>query len=147
MIQFLHNLLIRDWLLKLFSLTLAVLTWLAVSFSLRHEVVEVPGKPDVSEKPFYDVPVVVISAAGDARGFLTAPAEVDVVLQGDKQLLEGLEKRQVHLVVELNGTQSASGLKRRVEVITPPGISHTRITPAEVEIIPRPAPQSEPESK
>ncbi|MEY4387349.1 MAG: hypothetical protein RLY20_2632, partial [Verrucomicrobiota bacterium] len=60
--QFIRNLLFGDWLLKFFSLMLALLTWLAISDSLRKKAVDVPGKPDIAERSFFDVPVVAISS-------------------------------------------------------------------------------------
>lgn len=145
--QFLRNLVFGDWLLKIFSLALAVLTWLAVSFSLQQKPGAVPGQPDLSEQPYYDVPITVVSGTGDVHDLKTKPSEVDVVtVQGEKSIIQKFERRYIRLQVDLTGATLTNGLKRRVEVITPPGVTCMRVLPEQVEIILPPEPESKKES-
>jgi YbbR domain-containing protein len=141
MTKLLHYLFVRDWMLKFFSLALAVLTWLAVSFSLRQKVVEVPGHPAVSERTYYDLPVLIVSAAADVHDFRVKPAEVDVTVQGEETLLNNLQSRHIRVLVDLSNVATTNALKKRIEVVAPSGITHVRIEPDEVEIIPPAAPE------
>lgn len=134
--QFLRNLIFGDWLLKVFSIALAVLTWLAVSFSLRQKPVEVHGNPNLSEQPYYDVPITIVSGNSDVQGFKTKPSEVDVVtVQGEKDVINKLERRHIRLQVDVTGETLTNGLRRRIDVVTPPGVTCMRVLPGEVEII------------
>jgi len=145
--EFFRNLFFGDWLLKIFSLALAVLTWLAVSFYLQQKPGAVPGKPDLSEQPYYDVPITVVSGSGDVREFKTRPSEVDVVtVQGEKAIINKIERRFIRLQVDLTGATLTNGLKGRIEVITPPGVTCMRVLPEEVEIILPPVPEPKKES-
>jgi YbbR domain-containing protein len=142
MIHLLHYLFIRDWPLKLFSLALATLTWLAVSISGRENTVKVPGMPNLAERTYYDLPVLVVATAADVHDFRVKPSEVDVTVQGEKAVLDNLQGRQIRVLVDLTTLVQTNGMKRRIEVITPPGVTHVRIEPDEVEIIPPAPPES-----
>ena len=140
MIRFLHNLFLHDWPLKLFSLALAVLTWLAVSFSLRQHVEPVPGVQSLSEKTCYDVPVSIVSRNADVSRFKAEPQEVDVTFQGSEAALKEMSRASVRVIVDLTGTILNSPQELPVEVIAPAGITHVGIKPANlVRIIPPPA--------
>jgi len=142
MIRFLHNFFFRDWLLKVFSLALAVLTWLAVSFSLRQKVVEVPGVPAISERTYYDLPVVILSASGVPSGYKAKPSELNVTVQGNEAVLENLPGKNIRVLVDMSHSTLTNVRTRPVEVITPAGVTHVRIEPTNlVEIIPPPPPK------
>ena len=139
--QFARNLIFGDWLLKAFSLALAILTWLAVSISHRQKPVVVPGNQDISERPFFDVPVAVVSSDGDVHGFKVKPSEVNLTVRGASNLLENLERRHVRVQVDLTATDITPGMKRRLDVIAPVGVASMVVEPAEVEIILPPVPE------
>ena len=145
--QFLRNLVFGDWLLKIFSLALAVLTWLAVSFSLQQKPVAVAGKPDLSERPFFDVPVTIVSSDSDVRGLKVKPSEVNLIVRGASNLLDNLTREHVRVQVDLTATEIVPGLKRRLGAITPAGVAPMVIEPEQVEIIPPPAPEPKPTAK
>ena len=148
MTQFLHYLFIRDWLLKVFSLALAVLTWLAVSFSIQQKVVEVPGQPTLAEQTYYDVHVAVVSSDGAVDQFKVKPPELDhVVVQGEKELIQQMGRQDIRAQVDLTGVKLTNGLMKRVQIITPAGVRHMLVQPDEVEIIPPPAPETKPASQ
>lgn len=135
MIKILHYLFIRDWPLKFFSLALAVLTWLAVSFSIRKEVVSVAGPVSTSERTFYDLRVVVMSTAADVHDYTVQPAEVDVTVQGDEAVLSHLQRDQIHPMVDLTDIASADNLRKRIQVFAPPGVTFTKVAPEEVDVV------------
>jgi YbbR domain-containing protein len=137
MMRYVQNLIFRDWLLKLFSLALAVLTWLAVSFTLRQQVVPVPGSPAVSERTYYDVPVTILSHSGNVAGFTAKPAELDITVQGDGTVLKTLSGQNIRAIVDLSDTVIKTPQKLPVDIITPAGLTRVRIEPDTlVEIIP-----------
>jgi hypothetical protein len=138
MIKFLRHLFLDDFLLKLFSLVLALLFWLTVSFAIQQK--EGPALPALSLTPdlriVFRLPVVVVSSAPDARKCKISPEEVDVTLQGDARLMERLQTRDIRAIVELTPGEAAHNLSKRVEVSVPAGVAFVRAVPDQVQIFP-----------
>ena len=138
MIALLRNLLVKDLTLKLFSLAIAILIYYTTSsfVDIRNELPPLPslGKAGTLHT-FHDLPVLIVSAAADVRGFKVTPNTVDVTVQGDPKVLAGLESDQIRPLVDLTGLGSATDLRKRIEVSTPPGVTHVLVMPAEVRVI------------
>lgn len=136
MITFFRQLILHDFWLKLFSLALAVLVWVTVSFAIRQQ-----GSPvstaglTIKERPFYNVLVVAVSSAEDVRGVKVSPNEIEVAVQGDAVIVDKLYSKDIRAIVDLTGAQAAPDLRRRVEVFPPPGIACVRVTPPEVQVV------------
>ena len=128
MIAFLRNLLLEDFWLKLFSLTLAVLIWLTVTFASQKE-----GRP--VQRVFSHLPVLALSATEDVHNFRLSPAEVEVTVQGDPRTLQNLQDKDVRPTVDLTGVGVARELRKRIEVSVPAGVAHTHVAPEEVQVI------------
>lgn len=134
--QFIRTLIFGDWLLKIFSLTLATLTWLAVSFSQRQKPVDVHGMPDFKELRFVDLPINIVSGSADVRELRVKKNEVDIVtVRGEKTIIETLQRKHIRIQVDLTGVTITNGLRKRIDVITPAGVTCIRVEPQEVEII------------
>jgi hypothetical protein len=132
MIIFVRNLVVNDFWLKLFSLALAILIWLTVDFSINKEVSPwsaIIGR--TSDETVLTVPVQAPSVGG--RVMTMNPAVVQVFLRGDPKLIKGLRPDDVRAEVESTGVDSGDGV-RPVNVILPPGVAYTRITPEEVDV-------------
>lgn len=129
MMQFLKDLLLRDWLLKLFSLTLATLTWLAVSFSLQRSVVTVPGADHTSERTYYELPVIIVSRSGAVPDVKISPKELDVTVQGEEEILKKLSGKAIRVIVDVSELATNSVQRLPVEVITPAGVAQVKIDP------------------
>ena len=133
MIIFVRNLVVNDFWLKLFSLVLAILIWLTVDFSLHKEIS--PWAALIGRTADETVlPVPVSAAAIGSRTVNVKPAQVQVTLRGDPELLKNLRPEDIQAEVNLSGVESASGLRRPIEMILPRGIAYTRLDPAEVEV-------------
>jgi YbbR domain-containing protein len=128
MIAFLRNLLLEDIWLKLFSLALAVLIWLTVSFASQKETGNSP-------RIFYNLPVTVLSTAEDVRDFKVSPNGVIVTVQGDANIVQNLQSKDIRPIVDLTGVAAARDLRKRVEVAVPAGVTCMRVVPEEVQVI------------
>ena len=131
MLLFLRDLFFKDVWLKLFSLSLAVLIWFTVSYAI-------PTLPlHISERTFFNLPVVVMSAASDVRNFKVNPNEVELTLQGDPKILSKIQTKDIHVLVDLTDIKPEpdATVTKRIEVSTPPGVTHSRVQPQEVRII------------
>ena len=136
MIKFLRHIFIEDFLLKLFSLVLALLFWLTVSFAIRQKEVSPPPALTLNTEmhTFFNLPVVVMSSASDARNFKVSPSTVEVTVRGDAKTLANLQSKDIRAIVDLTGIEAARALKR-IEVSTPAGVTHVRVVPEEVQVI------------
>src|ERR1051325_7357973 len=116
MIAVLRELIFHDFLLKLFSLALAVLIWFTVT-EVQKESSPLPRLTmNADVRTFSGLPVLVVCSADDVRNFKITPSEVE-------------------LTVQLAGIESVAGpLRKRVEVSTPAGVTHARPEPLEVQI-------------
>jgi len=74
LIKFFHHIFFDDFWLKLFSMALALLIWLVVSFASEKE--------KVKERVFAAVPVQVVSTASDVRSFQAIPERIEVTVRG-----------------------------------------------------------------
>jgi YbbR domain-containing protein len=129
MITFLRKLVLEDFWLKLFSLVLAVLLWLTVTFASRKDA-------EVDQRVLSKmVPVAVLAAAEDVHGFKVSPGMVAVTLLGNPKTLQNLQTNEIRAIVDLTGVGAARDLRKRVEVSVPAGITHLRVMPEEVQVI------------
>lgn len=138
--DFLRNLVLHDFWLKLFSLGLAVVTWFTVAFAIQRRTSPQASVTVASElRTFYKVPVVVLSSASDVRDFKVDPQDVEVTVQGDRDNVQNLQSKDVRAIVDLTGIEGAADLRKRIEVSTPSGVTYVRVFPPDVKVIfPRP---------
>ena len=135
MIAFLRNLVLHDFWLKLFSLALAILIWILVSPAANKRLSPIASfTSDISEQTFTNVPLQVVASAADVRAFKVAPSDVDVTVQGERRLLEGLQTKDIRALVDLTGIESARGLRKQIDIVTPAGITHVRVVPPEADV-------------
>lgn len=138
MIAFLQRLFFHDFWLKLFSLVLAVLIWLTVSFAIERGGGDSQRAPTLGlnfkQRPFVGLPVVLLSSAIDVHEFKVEPKTVDVTVQGDAKTIDRLQPSDIRVLVDLTGIEAARELRKRIDVSTPPGVSHVRVIPSEVQI-------------
>jgi YbbR domain-containing protein len=127
-IAFLRNLVFEDFWLKLFSLVLAVLIWLTVTFASQKEAAMAPHV-------FSDLPVMVVSSTEDVHGFKVSPSRVEVTVQADPYTLQNLQGKDIRATVDLSGVATARDLHKRVEVSVPAGVALIRVAPEEVQVI------------
>jgi YbbR domain-containing protein len=135
MIEFLRHLIFRDFWLKLLSLALAILIWLTVSFTKEGMSVKGIGSNSQSTLTFFNVPVLVMSEASDVHDFKVNPSSVDVTVRGDAKALESLQIHQIRALVDLTGVEMVRGLKKKIEITTPPGFTYVSIAPEEVDVV------------
>ena len=128
MIKFLRHLFLDDFLLKIFSLGLAVVVWLIVTFASQKQAWSTP-------RVFYNLPVIVLSSVEDVRNFKVSPDEVIVTVEGDAKTLQNLQSKDIRAMVDLTGVAAARDLRKRIEVSVPPGVTHIRVAPEEVQVI------------
>ena len=127
---FLHNF----W-LKVFSVIVATLIWLAVDASLRKG--SPPGRyasTDVNRK-FARRPVLVMTGAGEHPALMLEPSDVSVLVRGPASALGNLAEQDVQVFLDLKGQRELSG-DFPVVVHAPPGVTEVHAFPGRVTVRP-----------
>lgn len=137
----LRDLLFQDLWLKLTSLVAAVFIWLTVSAAIRKEVdlASYPTAGRVS-RTVPGLPVLVVSATADARGFKVRPNTVSVTVRGERDSVARLRPRDLRVMVDLTGAETVRAARKQVDVSTPPGITYVRAEPEIVDVVVPPKP-------
>jgi hypothetical protein len=125
-IQFLRDLFLKDAMLKLFSLILAILTWLALSYVHRESALASAASLYSRHVTFSNVEVVVLSSASDVHDFRVEPKTVEVTVGVDVKALQALQSKDVRALVDL---------RKQIEVSTPVGVRYVKVTPREVRVL------------
>jgi len=136
MIPTLRKLVFQDLWLTLFSFALAVLIWFTVDFATKTDdshSVSLSLAPR-EQRTFHELPVLVMCPADELRGFIVSPKAVEVTVEGEANLIQKLQEKEIHVIVDLGGINSAQELSKRIEVSTPPGIKPFRVTPEVVQV-------------
>jgi len=126
--MFLRALFLHNFLLKLFSIVLATLIWLAVWASLRGASAEVTRK-------FPRRPVLVMTGTGEHPALAIEPPDVSVLVRGPAALLSGLKEQDIQVFLQLQGRPDPAG-DFGVVVHVPPGVTEVVSFPERVTVRP-----------
>lgn len=137
MIAFLRHLFLEDFWLKLFSLVLAALVWLTITLADQRQTV--PAFTATAQRTFQNLPVMVMSAAADVRSIRVDPKEVNVTVRGDEKMLQKLDNKDIHVLVDLTGIEAAHDMRKRIDVFPPAGVTHWQVDPPDVQVFFPPA--------
>jgi YbbR domain-containing protein len=139
MIQFLRQLVLQDFWLKLFSLALATLIWLTVSIYIHKNkeggLPSLGGNPLEERLTLLNIPIKVVAEAADVRNFKVTPTTVDVTVRGQPEALKNLERTQIRALVDLTDVAAARLASMRIDITVPPGITIESWEPRVVEVI------------
>ncbi len=111
--------------LKLFSLVLAMLIWVAVRGNLSK------GEHDAVRK-FRHLPVMLLTDATERRALVVEPEVVDVTVRGPAGLLDDLSERDIEAFVRVQGSRDTGTFT--VEIHTPPGVHLFLLTPGRATV-------------
>jgi YbbR-like protein len=128
MIAFLRKLFLEDFWLKLFSLALAVLIWLTVTFASEKGV-------GTESRVFSNLPIAVLASAEDVHNFKVTPSQAEVTVQGSPKTIQNLESKDIRVIVDLSGVGAARDLNKPIEVSVPVGITCLHVSPEDVQVV------------
>jgi len=126
MISF-RDLILHNFWLKLFSIALATVIWLAIYKSIHNE-----NKALISE--YIRVPVTVITAPGDKRAFRVTPEEVVVVAVGKDDALLRATRKDIRVNLDLTGFHARSATLQQLQAQAPPDIKVLGLEPSSVDV-------------
>jgi YbbR domain-containing protein len=135
-----RDLLFKDFGWKLFSLLLAAFIWYTVQKVIEEPKAAVVSPTSISVT-YGDVPVFVMATAANMSGYGINSNMVSVTVSGQPDVMDVLQKNQIHALVDLSDFDDRSrDLDRRVEVAVPWGVTVISVEPARVNIL-RPKPE------
>jgi YbbR domain-containing protein len=128
----------RDWITtdftwKLLSLILAVALWITIH-NLRDTPEAVVPFATVNTITFTNLPVLAVSTSADVHNAQIVPNLINVKVSGPSDIMAGLQKNEIHAMVNLTGIDSARGLRLNLDVSTPPGVVVGEIDPPRVSV-------------
>ncbi len=128
----------RDWITtdltwKLLSLILAVALWITIH-NLRETPEAVVPFATVNTITFTNLPVLAVSTSADVHNAQIVPNLISVKVSGPSDIMAGLQKNEIHAMVNLTGIDSARGLRLNLDVSTPPGVAVGEIDPPRVSV-------------
>ena len=133
----LHELLLHNWRWKLFSVLLASGIWFYVSASIQNEPVirknPISGAADFLNR----FPIKVLTTSLDTNAYKLEPAEAEITVRGDFNVLQDLDWKEIRVFVDLtdlgtNGRAHASEVQRLVQVQTPNDVTLVKAEPAAI---------------
>jgi hypothetical protein len=126
----LRALILHNFWLKLFSMALATVIWLAIHYSIHDEM-----NANQSLSPEYiRVPVSVRTDPGDKRVFRITPDEVVVTAVGKDPVLFQATQKLIRVNLDLTGSNALESIPTRLKAEAPPDIIVLEILPATVEV-------------
>jgi YbbR domain-containing protein len=132
-----RNFFTKDLGWKLFSLALAFAVWLTVE-ALRppdNQRITPAIAGALTTHRFDQLPVIAMSAAADPRAVAVSPVAVDVTVSGRSDIIQGLDPKEIRVTVDLTEIESASDLRKRVDVSAPLGVALMSVEPAFVTVV------------
>ena len=126
----LRTLILHNFWLKLFSIALATVIWLAIHYSIHDE-----SSANQTLTPEYiRVPVTVKTAAGDNRIFRITPDEVVVTAVGKDAALLHATKKDIRVNLDLTEFTAKEAAPQKLKANAPPDIIVLEILPSTVEV-------------
>jgi hypothetical protein len=126
----LRTLILHNFWLKLFSIVLATVIWLAIHSSIHDE----PNANKSLTPEYVRVPVLVRTAPGDKRVFRVTPDEVVVTAVGKDPALFQTTRKDIRVNLDLRGFNVREAPSQRLKADAPPDIIVLEILPSTVEV-------------
>jgi hypothetical protein len=138
--MFWRNVIVHNLGLKIFSVLLATLVWLAA----RTQIGDNPTVPagfasDEAQRPFENQQVLVLTSAADPRVFQVDPLAVSVVVSGPAQQVQHLKEAEVGVFVRAPQGDSEYV---PVHVNVPKGVAVVQVRPEAAKVsvkVPQPS--------
>jgi YbbR-like protein len=120
---------------KLASIMSAGLIWFTIYYSsIQGKIIPSKNRAEENSALIFPLPIKVMTSAGEARGFVVTPAEVDVTVRGEPSVLDELKKTDVRVYIELDDVKETRATRKKVRVHTPENVILKKVVPEEVTV-------------
>ena len=132
MISSLRHLILHNFWLKLFSLGLASLIWLAVHYQIQSDYAPQPRASRTVLRQEVVVPISIIAQPGDGRVFKITPRQATATTVGEEGVLDKMSPKSLVLFVDLSDYRGRQPTNQELHVHAPAAVSVIKIEPATV---------------
>jgi YbbR domain-containing protein len=122
----------KDFYWKAFSLLMAIGIWLTVRRESEAQPVESPSL--TRNNTYRDVPVIAFSANADVRQAKLDPQTVTATISGSPDVVDHLQRDQIHAFINLTGFNAAENLPFNIEISLPKGATVVDIDPPQTTV-------------
>jgi hypothetical protein len=126
----LRHIILHNFWLKLFSIALATVIWLAINNSIHNE----QGVSQVLTADYIRVPVSVETTPGDKRVFRITPNEVVVIAVGKDPASFQATRKDIRVQLDLTHFDAKESTTQELKALPPPGINVLEIIPYTVQV-------------
>jgi len=126
----LRHLILQNFWLKLFSIAMATVIWLAIHYSI-HEDLNINQS---LRSEYIRVPVSVKTIPGDKRVFRITPDEVVVTAVGEDEALLRATRKDIRVNLDLTDFNAKEPAAKELRAEAPPDIKVLAISPPSVEV-------------
>jgi len=130
-----RELILNNFWLKIFSLVLAVMIWLAIRGNIRSNGTNAQNPFRLPSNDEFARPIVLQTAANDKQAYIVNPLSVTVKVTGDPDALKKLNPNDIQVSVRLINAPVVHGAFP-VEVKPPRNIMVQQFWPSHVHIEP-----------
>jgi hypothetical protein len=126
----LRHLILHNLWLKLFSIAMATVIWLAIHYSIHDELNINPSL----RSEYIRVPVSVQTTLGDKRVFRITPDEVVVTAVGEDDALLRATRKDIRVNLDLTDFNPTESATKELKANAPADIKVLAISPSSVEV-------------
>ncbi len=121
----------KDFHWKAFSLLMAIGIWLTVR---RASETPAAQAANLTRNTYANVPVMAVSAGANVHQAQIIPQTVTAIISGPPEVMDRLQRDEIHAQVNLTDFSSAQNLAFDVEISLPPGTTVVGIDPPSVTV-------------
>jgi hypothetical protein len=125
-----RHLILHNFWLKLFSIAMATVIWLAVDNNIHNE----QNINQMLTADYIRVPVSVQTTPGDKRVFRVTPNEVVVIAVGKDAASFQATRKDIRVTLDLTHFDAKESSTEELKAQAPPGISVLEIIPYTVQV-------------
>jgi hypothetical protein len=126
----LRRLILQNLWLKLFSVAMATVIWLAIHYSIHDEL----NINQSLRSEYIRVPISIKTTLGDKRVFRITPDEVVVTAVGKDDALLRATRKDIRVSLDLTDFHGSQSTTRELKAEAPPDIKVVSIAPPSVEV-------------
>jgi YbbR domain-containing protein len=126
-------LILNNFWLKVFSLALATILWMAIHWSLR--TVSSEPQPRAPEKDAFPRPIMLMTAPDDHQAYVVEPLAVNVKVSGDADVIKKLNLNDIQVYVDLTDVHVVHGAFP-VKYKLPRNVTLQQLWPSHVHVEP-----------
>ncbi|HEV7926153.1 MAG TPA: hypothetical protein VGR14_12400 [Verrucomicrobiae bacterium] len=126
----LRHLILHNFWLKLFSIAMATVIWLAIHYSIHDEL----NMNQTLRSEYIRVPISLQTTAGDKRVFRITPEEVVVTAVGKDEALLRATRKDIRVNLDLTDFHAAEPTYKELVADAPADIKVLAISPPTVEV-------------